>query len=75
MTKIEGPTHPYLETIEPYEPPDIEAIAARAALSVEQLIRLDANENPFGPSPRVAQALAEFDGPRRRRVLVKLVGD
>ncbi|MDH7487697.1 MAG: histidinol-phosphate transaminase [Anaerolineae bacterium] len=29
---------------------------------VEQLIRLDANENPFGPSPRVAQALAEFAG-------------
>jgi len=60
MTKIEGPTHPYLETIEPYEPPDIEAIAARAALSVEQLIRLDANENPFGQSPRVAQALADY---------------
>ena len=60
MTKIEGPTHPYLETIEPYEPPDIETIAARAGLSVEQLIRLDANENPFGPSPRVTQALADY---------------
>jgi len=60
MTKIEGPTHPYLETIEPYEPPDIETIAARAALNVEQLIRLDANENPFGQSPRVAQALADY---------------
>lgn len=27
---------------------------------VEQLIRLDANENPYGPSPRVTRALAEF---------------
>jgi len=61
MTKIEAPTHPYLETIVPYEPPDLEAVAARAGLSVEQLIRLDANENPFGPSPQVARALADFN--------------
>ncbi len=60
MTKTEGPTHPYLETIKPYEPPDLEAAAARSGLRVEQLIRLDANENPFGPSPRVAQALAGY---------------
>ena len=60
MTKTEGPTHPYLETIKPYEPPDLEAAAARSGLRVEQLIRLDANENPFGPSPQVAQALAGY---------------
>jgi len=60
MTRIEAPTHPYLDTIEPYEPPDMEAAAARAGLRVEQLIRLDANENPFGPSPQVAQALAAY---------------
>ena len=52
--------HPYLATLEPYQPPDLEAAAARAGLRIEQLIRLDANENPFGPSPRVAQALADF---------------
>jgi len=60
MTKTQDPTHPYLETIKPYEPPDLEAAAACSSLRVEQLIRLDANENPFGPSPRVAQALAEY---------------
>ena len=60
MTKTEGPTHPYLETIKPYEPPDLEAAAARSGLRVEQLIRLDANENPFGPSPQVPQALAGY---------------
>jgi histidinol-phosphate aminotransferase len=60
MTKIEGPTHPYLESIEPYEPPDLEATAAHAGLRVEQLTRLDANENSFGPSPQVAQALADY---------------
>ena len=51
--------HPYIEALEPYEPPDLEGTAARAGLRVEQLIRLDANENPYGPSPRVARALAE----------------
>ena len=60
MTKTEGPTHPYLEAIKPYEPPDLEAAAARSGLRVGQLIRLDANENPFGPSPQVAQALAGY---------------
>ncbi len=60
MPKFEGPTHPYLEAIEPYEPPDLEAVASQAGLKVEQLIRLDANENPFGPSPQVAQALADY---------------
>jgi histidinol-phosphate aminotransferase len=58
MSKIESPAHPYLETLVPYEPPDLEAVAARAGLRVEQLIRLDANENPFGPASQVAQALA-----------------
>ena len=50
----------HIKEIEPYEPPDLEAVAARAGVPVKHLIRLDANENPFGPSPRVAQALAEF---------------
>jgi len=60
MTKI-VPTHPYLERLKPYEPPDLEAAAARSGLEVEQLIRLNANENSFGPSPLVAQALADCD--------------
>jgi histidinol-phosphate aminotransferase len=58
MSKIESPAHPYLETLVPYKPPDLEAVAARAGLRVGQLIRLDTNENPFGPAPQVAQALA-----------------
>lgn len=60
MSRIARPTHPYLEAIEPYQPPDLDAAAARAGLGVGQLARLDANENPFGPSPRVAQALADY---------------
>jgi histidinol-phosphate aminotransferase len=60
LRRIEDPTHPYLATLEPYEPPDLEAAATSAGLQVEQLIRLNANESPFGPSPHVAQALADY---------------
>ena len=54
------PAHPYLDQIEPYDPPDLEQAAERAGVEVDNLVRLFANENLFGPSPRVAQALAEF---------------
>jgi len=52
----------HVKKVEPYEPPDWEALAARAGVPPDQLIRLDANENPYGPSPHVAEALARFDG-------------
>ncbi len=55
------PSHPYLSLIEPYEPPDLDAAAERAGVDKDDLIRLIANENPFGPTPRVAEALAHFD--------------
>lgn len=55
------PSHPYLGLIEPYEPPDLDAAAERAGVDKDDLIRLIANENPFGPTPRVAEALAHFD--------------
>jgi len=54
------PSHPYLYQIEPYAPPDLEEAAALAGLEVDELIRLFANENLYGPSPRVGQALAGF---------------
>jgi histidinol-phosphate aminotransferase len=60
MSTIE-PRHPYLETLEPYHPPDLEAAAERAGVEKDELIRLIANENPLGPSSRVAPALADFD--------------
>ena len=51
----------HLQNLEAYEPPDWEALAARAGVSPDRLIRLDANENPYGPAPRVAEALARFE--------------
>ena len=54
------PEHPHLNELEPYEPPDLEAAARRAGVAVDQLIRLIANENPFGPSPLVRRRLADY---------------
>ncbi|HSR32208.1 MAG TPA: histidinol-phosphate transaminase [Anaerolineae bacterium] len=53
---------PHIERLEAYEPPDWETVAARAGRSPGQLIRLDANENPYGPSPRAVDALGRFEG-------------
>lgn len=41
----------------PVEP--IEAQAARLGLRPDQIAKLDGNENPYGPSPRVAKAVAK----------------
>jgi histidinol-phosphate aminotransferase len=52
----------HLEGLEVYDAPDWQALAARAGVPVEQLVRLDTNENPYGPTPRVREALSQFDG-------------
>ena len=53
---------PHLREVPPYvpvEPP--EEVAKRLGLPPERIVKLDANENPYGPSPRVAEALAQAD--------------
>jgi histidinol-phosphate aminotransferase len=47
---------PAYTPIEPFE-----VLSARLGRPVDQIVKLDANENPYGPSPRVAQALANLD--------------
>ena len=51
----------HIESLEAYQPPDWAALAQRAGKPVSQLIRLDANENPYPPSPRAIEALARFE--------------
>src|SRR3712207_9077690 len=57
---------------EPIEP--VEVLAERLGVPVERIVKLDGNENLYGPSPRVRRALAEHDGyhiypdPDQRRV-------
>ena len=45
----------------PYSPPeDPYRLARRLGIPVNRVIKLDANENPYGASPKVNEALAEF---------------
>ena len=48
--------------MEPYAPmPPIERLAAGVGLPVERIVKLDQNENPYGASLRVQEALAAYD--------------
>jgi len=47
--------------IEPYEPIlPLEALSELSGVPVNKLVKLDGNENPYGCSPRVRRALAEY---------------
>jgi histidinol-phosphate aminotransferase len=56
----------------PVEPPD--EVAKRLGLPPESIVKLDANENPYGPSQKVLDALANADSlhiypdPEQRKV-------
>jgi histidinol-phosphate aminotransferase len=57
---------------EPIEPAEV--IAERLGLPAGEIVKLDGNENPYGPSPRVIEALAAFESyhrypdPQQRRL-------
>jgi histidinol-phosphate aminotransferase len=52
---------PDIATMEPYTPVfPFEVVAARLGRSPEEIIKLDANENPYGPPPQVREALASL---------------
>jgi histidinol-phosphate aminotransferase len=53
---------PVIADIQPYVPAETEQVLAeRSGLPVERLVKLDANENLYGPSPRVQAALGAYD--------------
>jgi len=60
--QVQSLISPHVQALEPYEPPDWQALAALGKVGLGQLVRLDANENPYGLSPRAAEALARFQG-------------
>jgi histidinol-phosphate aminotransferase len=37
-----------------------EVLCAQLGLPADQIVKVDANENPYGPSPKVAEALARY---------------
>ena len=51
-----------IEAMEEYTPTSsLEVFAEQLGVPVENLVKLDANENPYGPSPKVRAALAALE--------------
>jgi histidinol-phosphate aminotransferase len=63
---------------EPIEPADL--LAERLGIPPERVVKLDGNENPYGPSPHAIEALARYDAyhrypdPEQRRLREALAG-
>src|SRR5512142_2236032 len=52
------------QSFPPYTPIEpFEVLSARLGRPPEQIVKLDANENPYGPSPKARRALAELEWP------------
>ncbi len=55
---------PDVATMEPYTPIlPFDVLSAQLGRAPEEIVKLDANENPYGPSPRVREALAAMSYP------------
>lgn len=54
----------HLESLPPYTPIEpFEVLSARIGRDPSQIVKLDANENPYGPLPMVREALGKLDFP------------
>ena len=61
MPNIEELLLPHISRLKTYQGVSpSETLAEEAGIPLEQVIRLNGNENPYGPSPQVAEALGSF---------------
>ena len=72
---------PHVRSLKMYEGVDpLEVLAQKAGIPADEVIRLNGNENPYGPSPRVPEALGNFrlynqyPDPEQRRLRSLLSG-
>jgi len=57
-------TRAHLDSLPPYTPIEpFEVLSARIGRDPAQIVKLDANENPYGPLPIVREALGKLDFP------------
>jgi len=57
-------TRKHLKSLPPYTPIEpFEVLSARIGRDPSQIVKLDANENPYGPLPVVREALGKLDFP------------
>ncbi|XP_065625031.1 histidinol-phosphate aminotransferase, chloroplastic [Quercus suber] len=73
---------PHLRKLSPYQPIlPFEVLSARLGRKPEDIIKLDANENPYGPPPEVFEALGSmkfpyvYPDPESRRLRAALAED
>ena len=60
-TTLQSLLNPHLAGLEEYTPiQPFEVLSQRLGIPASEIIKLDANENPYGPHPAVAEALAEY---------------
>ena len=58
--RLKNLIRPDIADMAPYTPiVPFDVLSQRLGIPAEDIIKLDANENPYGPSPRVRQALAD----------------
>ncbi len=58
---VERLFRPELATMQPYTPiHPFEVVSQRLGRAPEQIVKLDANENPYGPSPAALQAMTGY---------------
>lgn len=61
MLAIENLMRPEILRMTPYIPiKPFPMLSAELGIPVEQIVKLDANENPYGPSPRAYEAIAKL---------------
>ena len=62
MTDVMALLLPHVRRLETYEGVDpVEVLAEKAGITPDKVIRLNGNENPYGPSPKVAEALGRYN--------------
>jgi histidinol-phosphate aminotransferase len=61
MPSVTHLLRPDVAALEPYTPIEpFEVLVERLGIPAEQIVKLDANENPYGPSPLALAALASY---------------
>ncbi|NLX36321.1 MAG: histidinol-phosphate transaminase [Chloroflexi bacterium] len=61
MLDIRAMIGPRVESLQEYAPEPLPVLAQRLGRSVDELIKLDANENPYGPTDYTLERLRAFD--------------
>ncbi|MDW8394945.1 MAG: histidinol-phosphate transaminase [Anaerolineae bacterium] len=59
IADVEQLVSPHVRAMQPYTPiVPLDVLSQRLGIAPEAIVKLDANENPYGPSPRALEALA-----------------